>query len=517
MTQQLRAKMNPTSERSSLSFARDVEHQLHLLNSSEWDAPSAFLTVKPDMDVFGVPKRTRTQRGWYQVKPWPPRPSTERTREEQRQSPVATAADIPPELFDNVLNSTALQLSGYGSITKQQLGYICLVCRRWNRVVQPRMFRCVTLRNRADVDMLHAIVFTSPRPVYRAIRDIRLSLDLKKYPYHPWLHLFVWSRVLDKVILNEPSQLVVMVDIKGPLPKGRYIKGIHDLLPSRLPSMSLGITYLRLCNVRFKIFSVLLHFLRELPSVKDVALTEVDWENSSGGYVSSPALHYFFRRAQHRSYNVTYRLQRCADNSAAAWLCALLPLDKRELLEQTHADFACLVGSALTQNIDTKIHPDWKMRSARYVGSDPIEFVAESGYKQITPFLKIYYRQRWHGERCHVYAITCAFTSREQLPLTQTIGIPNWSLIDALASSFSDFEAFVVDFKSPEDVLIFNEVAAPEMPRLRASKTLKWVLHISDSPERWSEVTCVDGAVRNIGKPSYYPYPTLKTGFSQRT
>ena len=86
---------------------------------------TSFPTLKPDFTVFGVPRRSRKQRGWYQVK---------KRNASSPSSPLvypsATGADVPPELFDRIIEAIAPNYLQDTSPEERQILAACgQVCR----------------------------------------------------------------------------------------------------------------------------------------------------------------------------------------------------------------------------------------------------------------------------------------------------------------------------------------------------------------------------------------------------
>ena len=126
----------------------------------------AFPSLKPDIDIFGIPRRSRKQRGWYIITA----PIRNHVRVEPPSSRIArravTGAELPEELFERILaqftsppNSVEYsddsRLLGF---TKRQLGNCALVCRFWAQYCQRRIFYHVSIRSREDIIHLLALL-----------------------------------------------------------------------------------------------------------------------------------------------------------------------------------------------------------------------------------------------------------------------------------------------------------------------------------------------------------------------
>ena len=71
------------------------------MDEVDFDDEISFPSVKPNTDVFGLQRYNsrRKQRGWYQVRRWPL--GLQEIGDEK--SKYATGADVPQELFDEIL------------------------------------------------------------------------------------------------------------------------------------------------------------------------------------------------------------------------------------------------------------------------------------------------------------------------------------------------------------------------------------------------------------------------------
>ena len=86
----------------------------------------------------------------------------------------------------------------------------------------------------------------------------------------PWMHL------LD----SRWKLLVPALWIRGPFPGHRTLRSIHFALPRTLPhSFSRGITYVFLCEVRFRRIEDTICLVSELPDLHTLVLNIVTWES----------------------------------------------------------------------------------------------------------------------------------------------------------------------------------------------------------------------------------------------
>lgn len=88
---------------------------------------AAFPLRKPNIEVFDLlpPATLRRQRRWYQRKRWSPATGAAA----DRAMGIVTGAEVPQELFDNVVDNLVLWGNDKVMASKQQLGWISLICR----------------------------------------------------------------------------------------------------------------------------------------------------------------------------------------------------------------------------------------------------------------------------------------------------------------------------------------------------------------------------------------------------
>lgn len=225
----------------------------------------AFPLLKPDMDVFGVPRRSRKQRGWYQVaRPFPDRPSARLGTRTYRQ-PAVEPSDVPPELFDNILGY--LTASG----DKRAVARCALVCRYWAKKCQQMVLRRLVLRSREDAVLLLEHM-KSPKS---AITSFAQSLEVpvaQKVSSMPWLYLV--PDISDRAHMN---YLSYSVSLEGPLPPRQRMRSIHHGLPRSYPRFSRRIVNLSLAGIHFEKLDDLIHLVWEMPHLVSLDCKRVTW------------------------------------------------------------------------------------------------------------------------------------------------------------------------------------------------------------------------------------------------
>ena len=121
-------------------------------DKDDYDPCRAFPSVKPRLDIFGIPPRTRKQRGWYQIRTSPAQSQSRfpvscpemlfppAADDRIMHTPAATGANIPLELIDAILERMDDE-------DKRLLSSYSRVCRHWTRICQPMLFIDLKLRS----------------------------------------------------------------------------------------------------------------------------------------------------------------------------------------------------------------------------------------------------------------------------------------------------------------------------------------------------------------------------------
>ncbi|KAF7799195.1 hypothetical protein EIP86_010426 [Pleurotus ostreatoroseus] len=219
-----------------------------------------FPSVKPDIDIFGIPRHSRKQRGWYIVKPWPT-PSCSRSHRATTPLAVASALEIPPELFQRILDMADLE-------GRHVLSACGQVCRYWEKQCRPIQFKQLCLQSRQDVMELCSFM-EDPSSLFTPYLH-RVDIAARSPSEPPWIHRFtkVWDR--------SPWKL----KLEGPLPAGwKTMRSIHQAFPRSLPRhSSRNIDSLYLNNIRFRHLLDLAHLVCELPQLTTLRCLRVTWQ-----------------------------------------------------------------------------------------------------------------------------------------------------------------------------------------------------------------------------------------------
>lgn len=146
---------------------------------------------------------------------------------------LATAADVPPELFDHILDYFGREFSiirtpERRTESKRALSQCSLTCRFWASRCQPRIFEHITLRSLEDVNTLLGF----PHTIRQYITD--LSLD-EKEPCIPWTHHVYSYRTARTPVFSRAMSLAHILDGACTPTSVRTLRSLHHSLPRRTP------------------------------------------------------------------------------------------------------------------------------------------------------------------------------------------------------------------------------------------------------------------------------------------
>lgn len=228
----------------------------------------AFPMRKPNFDVFGIPGRTRKQRGWYQVQPHPKsRPKQHAIFLAPESSPgvSATGADIPTELVRLVGEMMSQRLWAGDDEDRSTMVTCALVCRHWASQFLPKILNCVEIHSRRRAFGLWEFDRSPARCFHRGC-DSFVSVDVNRLSELSFMHLLAQMRCRK-----------IDVRLQGPLPRGwKTLRSVHQALPQSLPrSLSVGITRLQLRGIHFQRFSDLTHLVCELTDLEYLVCDKV--------------------------------------------------------------------------------------------------------------------------------------------------------------------------------------------------------------------------------------------------
>ena len=251
---------SPEFSGKRLNFLRDP------MDERWYNEETAFPLHKPAIDVLGIPRRSRKQRGWYRVRSRFQLPLTGPLYITVLRNEL-TAVDLPPELIRLIVEATR---SGRSPTT---MASCARVCSHWARALQPQLFEYVILRSPVEAKQFLKI----PRTSWNKLRQFNIRLSIEdKLSDAPFVHLFPRMQS----IFGAKSSL----SLSGPLPtrNGTRLRSIHGRLP-RTPPRSC-FTFLRsltISNVSFCSYVALCDVVREIPNLEDFTGVDLSWESES--------------------------------------------------------------------------------------------------------------------------------------------------------------------------------------------------------------------------------------------
>ena len=240
--------------------------------------------------------------------------------------PSASAADLPPELFEHILRALRPPDSFLEKeITevdaeKREIGRCATVCKYWATQCQRKLFNTIRLSSLEDVGQLRAFVQCPISRVASYINRFIVAFTGEMYQAVPWLHLLPVLYGDGKLKRSATIELT----LRGPLPlKRRGLRSVHWLLPRTTHTFSTQIHTLVLTGIHFAHLADLIHLVSELRGAAGVELYDITWTDEE----TSPSL--FPNRTRDPPINLrSVETRRCTNNLCALWL--ILGLRSRE-------------------------------------------------------------------------------------------------------------------------------------------------------------------------------------------
>ncbi|KIP10763.1 hypothetical protein PHLGIDRAFT_493501 [Phlebiopsis gigantea 11061_1 CR5-6] len=172
----------------------------------------------------------------------------------------ATAADVPPELFDYFLDhltrsSAPVHDPEKNRKRRQVLSRCALVCRFWASRCEPMLFHTLTLRSLDDIHTLLSL----PAARRLHIRDLFME---QTEPCVPWTHLVYASAKAGEFIPN--VHLFHKLDGACTPTSVQTLRSLHQSLPRRTPNLFEDNFPIQIHNYRLEEFYDLTQFVRKL-------------------------------------------------------------------------------------------------------------------------------------------------------------------------------------------------------------------------------------------------------------
>ena len=243
------------------------------MDRKNFEEEHAFPLVKPAIDIFGIPPRSRKQRGWYQVRS----PSRLATQPSTSSSHLVCAANLPSELDILILAEVCSMAAATPKkpYDPQPVVACANVCRNWARILQPQLFSRVGIQSYGQLLELRSFFDapTSNVSQYHEWSICEQSLD-----GIPFTHLVPSAK--------ERARHKVRFTLQGPLPRqyGVTVRSITPCVPRSMPRRHYEVSQLArldLKDIHFQSFVDLMRLLVELPGVVDFLGSRLTWPPQS--------------------------------------------------------------------------------------------------------------------------------------------------------------------------------------------------------------------------------------------
>lgn len=194
----------------------------------------------------------------------------------------ATAADLPQELFQDILWYAAPPLSNGRAMRPptsivpavRDLGNFILVSLYWASVCRPHLFESITLRSQASFRALLSILDVGPRVRMPSIAAHIRSLDVQcTLEDPPWVH-----HLAEKLLPRLPSVDAIRLESDSAL-VGVGQKAFPHSLPRTLPSFFFAkIQRLALYNIHVKDGNEIIRYITGLAQLELLYLEKFTWD-----------------------------------------------------------------------------------------------------------------------------------------------------------------------------------------------------------------------------------------------
>lgn len=254
----------------------------------------------------------------------------------------ATAADIPPELYDLILDffevdkgRTKQQQRNRVHVNKRELGSCALVCRGWAGMCQKKIFRAIILRSGKDLAALLALISSSGSTVAANLEYLDL---VQSSSCTPWIHSV--ARCVQKRIF--PHIRTTSLTLAG-----ADALFIHQKLPRMLPftQLSQRIRALTLSNLQLENLDVLIRIPRELPFLLSLHLVGFTWESPTSEVPALESLSSLPPALRPQHFNSS------TWNTPSSWL-GLVPVCAYARLDPLETAVLCRVARSVPASAD---------------------------------------------------------------------------------------------------------------------------------------------------------------------
>lgn len=238
---------------------------------------------------------------------------------------VATAADVPPELFDRILDYLIqavilARMPVNRTEERRTLSRCSLVCRYWSSRCRPRIFALITLRSREDLETLLSCSDT--------VRWYLMELTLEDTePCIPWTHLVYAKLRIGKF----PAAMNMSHKLDGACTPTsvQSLRSLHPSLPRRTPNLIRDRFPLFIHNYRLRTFTDIIHLIRKLWVTRYwvVDFKNVSWIAEQSDMVP-PEL-----RMKNRALCEHLSLYDCPERWPFVWLCITTRLTNQVSIE----------------------------------------------------------------------------------------------------------------------------------------------------------------------------------------
>ena len=212
--------------------------------------------------------------------------------EDHADTRYATAAEIPPELYDLILDFLEGERNGDDYDGKQadrnrvvvdqcELGRLGLVCWSWAGMCQAKLFQLLILRSQNDFRKLEMLASHRHSRISQYIENLQLEAYGRA---RPWIHTIClkvfpgYTSSKREVGPQFPNYEGHFLDLNGGDGFAVLKQGLHAALPRRVPeTFSQGITNLILRVMELPGMGEVVRLSRALPSLQELYFWDVTW------------------------------------------------------------------------------------------------------------------------------------------------------------------------------------------------------------------------------------------------